>query len=140
MPFVQAKLEGDLTAGLDRLLKSAEDVIYSGAAAMARVIYDEVKINTSGVIPHAPGVVTGNLHDAIYWAKDKEASTSGRAVYSVSWNKSKAPHGHLLEFGTSRMPAYPFMAPAAGKLPQAIQKGLEAMQARYGQAVAGVVQ
>lgn len=137
MSFVSARLDGDLLAGFDRALASAEDVIYSGAAAMARLIYDEVRLNTSGVKESGPGIVTGNLHDSIYWAKDKEASTTQRAVYAISWNRAKAPHGHLIEFGTSRAPAYPFVTPAAGKLPEAIRVGLAKMQRRYGQAIGG---
>lgn len=138
MSFVSAKLDdSNLSAGFNRLLAQAEDIIYGGAATMARVIYDEVRLNTSGTIPGRPGIVTSNLHESIYWAKDKEASTTQRAVYAISWNKSKAPHGHLIEFGTSRSPAYPFVTPAASKLPEAIRRGLAEMEARYGKALAG---
>lgn len=132
MALVEAKLEGDLTAGLDRLLRpQAEDVIYSGAAAMARVIYAEVKLNTSGVKPKMPGIVTGNLNESIYWAKDTNLSTPNKAVYAISWNKAKAPHGHLLEFGTSRMQAYPFVRPAADKMNEAIKQGVARMKVRF---------
>ena len=137
MPFVEAKLEGDLTAGLDKLISAVEPVIYSGAAAMARVIYDQVLANTAGTIPGMPGVVTGNLHDSIYWAKDKKVSNKTLAVYAISWNRAKAPHGHLIEFGTSRAPAYPFVAPAAGKLPEAIKVGQARMQERFQEVAAG---
>lgn len=134
MALVEAKLEGDITAGLDRLLREkAEDVVYSGAASMARVIYAEVKLNTSGVKPKMPGIVTGNLSESIYWAKDTSLSTPSKAVYSISWNKSKAPHGHLLEFGTSRMPAYPFVRPAASQMDEAIKQGMARMKVRFGE-------
>lgn len=132
MPLVEAKLEGDLTAGLDRLLRGqAEDVIYSGAAAMARVIYDEVKLNTSGAKPKMPGIVTGNLSNSIYWAKDTDLSTPNRAVYAISWNKATAQHGHWLEFGNSRMPAFPFLRPAADKMDEAIKQGVARMKVRF---------
>lgn len=138
MAFVEAKLEGDFTAALDRLAKqTAEAIIYSGAAEAARVIYAEVKLNTSGTKPKTPGIVTGNLSESIYWAKDTDASTNSRAVYSISWNKSKAPHGHLLEFGTSRMPAYPYVRPAMAQMDEAVKQGLARMKVRY-QELAGV--
>lgn len=147
-----------MLAGLDRMERAVtEDVVYSGAAAMARVLYAEVRQNTAG----APvGIHTGNLHGAIYWAKAKDASTATRAVYEVSWNKSKAPHGHLIEFGHWRVnfvfrgkdgsliatkrrlpqpvwvPAYPFMRPAMSKMDDAIRAGLARMRERFGEAMA----
>ena len=132
MAFVEAKLEGDFTTALDRLAKeAAEAIIYSGAAQAARVIYAEVKLNTTGTRPKTPGIVTGNLTESIYWAKDTNASTQTRAVYSISWNKSKAPHGHWLEFGNSRMPALPFVRPAMSQMDEAVKQGLARMKVRY---------
>lgn len=126
-----AELGGDVFAALDKLGgQVAEDLIYSGTAAAAAVIRDEVKVNTTGVKENTPGIVTGNLNRSIYMAKDKGLSNTARAVYDVSWNKKIAPHGHLLEFGTSRAPAYPFVRPALAKLPAAIKRGLDRMRER----------
>jgi HK97 gp10 family phage protein len=131
---ITAKLTGDLEGGLDRMASGkAEDVIYSGAAAMGRFMYEVVKENVSGNAPGGPGVVTGNLRDSIYWAKDDGLSTPFRAVYNISWNKSKAPHGHLIEFGTSTNPAYPFMRPAADKMPEAVKAGQARMSVVWSQ-------
>lgn len=122
-------LEGDIMEALDRLGgKVAEDVIFSGTAAAAAVIRDEVKLNTTGVKENTPGIVTGTLNSSIYMAKDKGLSNSTRAVYDVSWNKRTAPHGHLIEFGTSRAPAYPFVRPAMAKMPAAIKRAMERMR------------
>jgi HK97 gp10 family phage protein len=129
-----AELKGDLAGALDRMVSTkAESVIYSGAAAMARVVYEEVRENTSGSKAGMPGKVTGNLHESIYWVKDDGQSSPLRAVYNISWNKSKAPHGHLLEFGTSRMPAIPFLRPAASRLPEALKAGQARMQVVWNQ-------
>jgi HK97 gp10 family phage protein len=134
---ITAKLTGDLEGALERMARGkAENVIYSGAAAMARVVYTEVKDNVSGTKAGMPGVVTGNLRDSIYWAKDDSLSSPFRAVYSISWNKSKAPHGHLLEFGTSRAPAYPFIRPAADKLDEAVKAGQARMREVWTQGTA----
>ncbi|MGC3986254.1 MAG: HK97 gp10 family phage protein [Pseudorhodoferax sp.] len=54
----------------------------------------------------------GNLRDSIYQVYSKTNSTAAKATYHVSWNASKAPYGHMVEFGTSRMPAHPFLRPA----------------------------
>ena len=41
----------------------------------------------------------GLLKDSLYVAFNDKQSTSTTFVYSVSWNRKQAPHGHLLEFG-----------------------------------------
>lgn len=131
--MISFKLEGDLEGALDRYgAKVAEDLAYTGAAAMARVIYNEVQHNASGAKEGAggPGVVTGTLASSIYWAKDKSASTAQHAEYDISWNKTTAPHGHLVEFGTARAPAYPFVRPALSRMSDAIRAGLSAMRRR----------
>ena len=128
------QLGGDLEAALDRFGKTVgRDVIYSGAATAAAVVRDEVRANVAGDRAGMPGVVTGNLRDSIYMARDDESSNDERATYVVSWNKRKAPHGHLLEFGTSRMAARPFVRPALAKLPEAIKQGLQRMRERAAQ-------
>lgn len=60
----------------------------------AEVIYKDVQANVAKI-----GRVTGNLRASIYRAFDDKASTATKARYNVSWNKKKAPHGHLIEFG-----------------------------------------
>lgn len=126
---VDVRLSGDVFAALDRLeTKLKEEVLLSGVAAMGRVIYGEVKLNTSGSRATGrpmdpPGVKTGTLDAAIYRVYSPERSKDGTKVYKVSVNKSKAPHWFLVEYGSSRAPAHPYIRPAAGKLPQAIEAG-----------------
>lgn len=126
--FVEGKLSGDFEADLSKFEKDIQEkVLFSGAAAMGRVIYDEVKLNAS---PPRLGRKTGNLSNAIYWAFSPEKSSDSQKTYRVSWNKSKAPHGHLLEFGTSKMPAHPFLRPAFSRVNEAIRIGKERMAER----------
>lgn len=126
---------------LDRLEAAfAGKVAWSGAAAMARVIYDEVRSNVSGIRAGTPGVVTGNLLNSIYWAQDDRRTTPTLKAYGVSWNKSKAPHGHLLEWGTSTNPAYPFMRPSEARLPDAIAAGMARMRVRFEELHFGAMQ
>lgn len=126
--LVQAKLLGDIGIDLSRFERLIQEkVLFSGAAAMAEVIYQEVKLNAS---PPRLGRKTGNLQDAIYQAYSPEKSTDSQKTYRVSWNKRKAPHGALVEFGTSRAPAYPFVRPAFSKVNAAIEAGKDNMKKR----------
>jgi len=131
MIAIETKLTGDLSGALDKFAEKIQgQVLISGVAAMARVIYDEVKLNTS---PPRMGMKTGNLHNAIYRVYSPEMSTDTKKVYKVSVNKSKAPHWHLLEYGTSRAPAHPYIRPAADHMNQAIAAGMSRITVRMGE-------
>lgn len=126
--FVEGKLNGDFEADLSKFEKVIrEKVLFSGAATMANVIYAEVKLNAA---PPRLGRKTGNLESAIYQVYSPERSTAERKVYKISWNHKKAPHGGLIEFGTSRAPAHPFLRPAFSRVNEAIAKGKERMAQR----------
>ncbi|WP_231934974.1 HK97-gp10 family putative phage morphogenesis protein [Bordetella bronchialis] len=80
------------TAALDKLVGPArESLARSMAVAGGQVLRDEAKTL-------AP-VQSGGLRDAIYLAYQDADSTPAEVRYAVSWNATKAPHGHLLEFG-----------------------------------------
>lgn len=86
------------TSGLrqyfDALEDRAQEAARPAAQAGAQVLYDRVKLNVSMI-----GRVTGNLAGSIYQAFSPENSGDGKALYNVSWNHKKAPHGHLVEYG-----------------------------------------
>lgn len=85
----------DLQQYLDQLGKDAEEAIRPAAQAAAQVLYERVQINIKAL-----GRVTGNLDRSIYQAFSPENSAKGqKAQYHVSWNHTKAPHGHLVEYG-----------------------------------------
>lgn len=120
---VDVRVTDGLSASLDRFAKDVQEkVLFSGAAAMASFMQDEVKSR----VP----VKTGLLQSAIYRAYSPERSTDEVKVYRISWNKAKAPHGQLVEFGTSRAAAQPFMRPAADRMQDAIRVGQSRMAAR----------
>lgn len=80
------------SAGLDRLLGPARvSLARSMAVAGGEVLRDEAKAR---VTTHK-----GVLANAIYLAFREAYSTDKEVQYAVTWNKSKAPHGHLVEFG-----------------------------------------
>lgn len=90
MTFSTERL-GDLLRGLEQQIHEATR---PAAFDAAEVIYNDVKANVSRI-----GRVTGNLQASIYRAFDQQNSTGSRARYNISWNKRKAPHGYLVEFG-----------------------------------------
>lgn len=126
-----SKLTGNLLGDLNKFEKNIQDkVLFAGAAGMAVVIYDEARINAEKTKK------TGQLQDAIYRVYSEEKSGDNRKTYRVSWNKKKAPHGHLIEYGTSRAPAYPFIRPAFDKIQAAIKNGKDRMKEKLSE-VAG---
>jgi HK97 gp10 family phage protein len=54
----------------------------------------------------------GNLKDAIYQVYSKDNSGKNLATYHIAWNHKEAPYGFMVEFGTSKAPAHPFLRPA----------------------------
>ena len=77
---------------MDGIEAAMRELVRPAAQAGAQVLYDEVRARV------APMKVTGNLYSSIYQAYSDQ-STPERAVYHISWNARKAPHGHLVEYG-----------------------------------------
>ena len=146
---IETKLTGDMAGSLDKFAKDVrEKVLFSGVASMAKVIYDEVKANTSGVkdADKFPGVKTGTLHNSVYRVFSPEKSKDETKLYRISWNKKAAPHGHLIEFGhwTKKVgkygplrpvwvAAHPFLRPAFDHMDAAIAAGKTRMASAIGE-------
>src|SRR5437868_12383349 len=111
MKFNPAGLNG----ALDALAKGAADQVRPAAQAGAQVLYEEVQLRApvakKAIVRKGKTIQPGALKASIYQVFSKDNSGSGHATYHVSWNAKKAPHGHLVEFGTSRAPAHPFLRP-----------------------------
>ena len=127
---------------LDGITKASQESLRPAAQAGAEIFYIEAKLRVPvsdgahffyGRGSRKSGVryffKSGNLRDSIYQYYNKKASLPGKAVYSISWNHRKAPYGAMVEYGTSRAPAHPFLRPsydaAAGRARQAV---LDVMQ------------
>lgn len=128
---VKAKNTGvRLERALDKFAAEVQGkVVLAGVAAMAKVFYEEAKLNTSGSRGH-PFPWTGTLHESIYRVYVENESTDTKKIYHVGWNHKTAPHGHLIEFGTVKAPAYPFLRPAFDQVAVAIQAGKDRMRER----------
>lgn len=123
---IETKMTGDLEGALEKFAANIRgNVIRNGAQAAAQVFYDEAKL----LAPESDEdhwfygtharyrFAKGNLKRAIYQVFAEKQSGNGIATYKITWNHKKAPYGFMVEFGTSRAPAHPFMRPAydAGK-------------------------
>lgn len=120
------------TSGLDSLLDqlggAVDEAVRPAAQTAAQVLYDEVKRR----VPVSDGAHwfhgthqkyffrSGTLRDSIYQVYSKKKSGRHRATYHVSWNHTKAPYGFMVEYGTSRAPAHPFVRPAVAKFDAAM--------------------
>lgn len=120
-----------LAGKLDSITKAAENAARPAAQAGAQVFYDEVKQRVPvSAKPHKSGKKTynpGTLRKAVYQAFADRESGESRSVYRISWNKTHAFYGRFVEFGTSKMPAKPFLRPAYDA---ARRKALQAAQDR----------
>lgn len=85
---------GGLDDAVDAMDERLQANVRPAAQAGAQVLYDGVQRNVAAL-----GRKTGKLAQAIYQAYSRDQSRDGLAVYHVSWNARKAPHGHLVEFG-----------------------------------------
>lgn len=125
-----------LDAGLAQLQTEAESV-RPAAQAGAQILYNEVLLRVpvgkrARKTKSGREILPGALKASIYQVFSADNSPKGTATYHVSWNARKAPHGHLVEFGTSRAPAHPFIRPAYdAKVVQALQ----AVEARWSEDV-----
>lgn len=136
-------------AGLDAIASAAGAQLRPAAQAGADVLYREAKVRVP-VSDRAHFFYgthqkylfpAGTLRDSIYQVYSKDNSAEGKvATYHVAWNHKKAPYGFMVEFGTSRAPAHPFLRPAyegAKDLALAAAKG--AFESHMAAAVPGLL-
>lgn len=134
------KLRGNLERDLTRFEDHIQGkVTLSGVAAMANVIYEEARDKAPeswrphffyGTHQKYGPFDPGNLREGIYRAYSPEKSTATIKTYRITWNHKKVPYGYMVEYGTSRAPATPFMRPAFEKVKDAIQAGKARMAER----------
>lgn len=108
-----------LDAYIDALGDAVDKAVRPAAQAAAQVLYDQVKMNVAGL-----GKKTGNLANSIYQKYSPEKSQDGkRATYHISWNASKAPHGHLVEYGY--LQRYKYYQDDQGRVRPMVRPGME---------------
>ena len=98
------RLTGDLSESLRQYAEEVKQKALRPAAyAMANVFYTEMRMR-------AP-VHSGLLRDSIYHWHDDKRSTADRQIYAIGPNKRIAKHWHLIEYGTVKMAAKPYVRP-----------------------------
>jgi len=106
------------TSGFESLLNdlgdAAEEAVRPAAQAGAQVLYEAVQGNVAKI-----GRVSGNLAASIYQVYSQTNSGPLTAVYHVSWNHTKAPHGGLIEYG--HWQRYQVVQGKGGKLVTAVR-------------------
>jgi hypothetical protein len=108
-----------LDAFLDGLMQDMSAAVRPAAQAGAQVLYDAAKENVGRMKQH-----TGNLYKSIYQKFVPEQSVDGQnAFYRISWNLSKAPHGHLLEWGY--LQRYRYYQNAQGQVRPLVRPGMD---------------
>lgn len=107
-------------AMLDGMADDAEAAARPAAQAAAQVLYETVLRNVNSIRK-----VTGNLASSIYQVYSQSESQPGKAVYQVSWNHKKAPHGHLVEWG--HLQRYEYYKGNDGQIRPMVRPGMEGM-------------
>lgn len=105
---------------MEQLAERADKAVRPAAQAGAQVLYDRAKSNVAAL-----GRKTGNLDRSIYQAYSANNSNESKAVYHISWNATKAPHGHLLEFGY--LQRYLYYQDNQGQIRPMVRPGMEGM-------------
>jgi HK97 gp10 family phage protein len=145
-------------SGLNQALSEIGEAILANvrpaAQAGAQVLYDEMRqrvpVSAKGHWFHGKAFRlngtkywfdAGSLRASIYQAYSKDNSGARHAVYHVSWNEKEAPYAHMVEFGTKRAPAHPFLRPtfdakataAAEAMNAKFQEGMQQVLSRFAQ-------
>ena len=136
-------------AWFDGIALATEESIRPAAQAGAEELYFEARIRVPmsaeshyfyGKNSKSTGVryyfEPGSLRNAIYQVFSKDNSGKLKATYHISWNHQKVPYGFMVEYGTSRTPAHPFIRPAyAARVDFALEVARAHLVKRVGEAI-----
>ena len=118
---------GGFNRALAEIKVQMQGATHQSAQAGAQVIYEQARLNANalrspkghwfhGTQYRKTGKKywfdAGNLRDSIYQVFSRDNSNTDKTTFHVSWNFTKAPYAHMVEFGTSRSGAHPFMSSA----------------------------
>lgn len=134
-------LQERIKAKAAKIEEQSRAIAFEGSQVLYQQVLENVPVGCSGHWFHGTSFKksgkkywfeAGTLRKSIYQVYSKGNSGDGRATYHISWNKSKAPYGFMVENGTSKAPAHPFIRPAQG---QAGQQALDAMNRKLAEVV-----
>ncbi|MGW8306375.1 MAG: HK97 gp10 family phage protein [Achromobacter pulmonis] len=121
------EMDGDPVAALTRFVEAVEErVVRPAAHAGALVFYERAReLAPEYTGPPKSGIKPGQLRAAIYRVFSEDRSTDEFKIYEISWNHTKAPHGHWMEYGNSRHGPKPFIRPAFDFYEKALEASRE---------------
>lgn len=109
MPSINAEAKKAFKVeGLDEILANVSKVINKTTGAEAKEVFLSAALKLRDKARQNAPRVTGNLRRGIFAARGDENKPNAL----VGVNYRIAPHAHLVEFGTVRMAARPYMRPA----------------------------
>lgn len=125
-----AKFKEELKATADVLGKATRPAAQAGAQIVYARAKQLVPVSKSAHYFYGSNAVygpykPGTLRDAIYQAFAEKQSFTDASAYRVSWNKDKAPYGHMVEFGTSKAPAHSFIGAALAETRSAVRNAIK---------------
>jgi len=103
-----------------KLAEIADSINYN---RMEGILYESAEEVKSALIQAAPLGPTGNLKRS---PMAKKMPKSEAPVVIAGIDRKKAPHAHLVEFGTVKMSAKPFFRPTWDRLKGKVNKDIEA--------------
>lgn len=111
--------------------QAGTQVIYDQARSLAPIGRQEehyfygtsFKLNGKKYLFHR-----GDLRKSIFQRYQKEQSTPTHAIYNITYDTKIAPYGHMVELGTKKLAAIPFMS---GAIKTHADKAQQAMLKRY---------
>ncbi|MBF5006005.1 HK97-gp10 family putative phage morphogenesis protein [Diaphorobacter caeni] len=134
-------LQEQLKAKAQKVEESARAIAFEGSDVLYKQVLQNVPVGTKGHWFHGTSFKksgqkywfnAGSLRKSIYQVYSKTNSADGKATYHISWNKTEAPYGFMVENGTSKSAAHPFLRPAQG---QAGGRALDAMKKKLAEVV-----
>lgn len=107
-----------LNAKVDRIVKAAdaqknEQIVLKSAEIIRNRIRDKAPVGATGRLKRSPV------------AKLMARHGDAPAIAIAGIDRKVAPHGHLVEFGTSHAPAHPFFRPAIDETKGAVLNQLK---------------
>ncbi len=110
--------------GMDEILQNLSNVIDKTTGKAVKEVYLKAGLRLRDQARSRVPVKTGALKEAIFAARGDE----NKPNVLVGVNYKKAPHAHLIEYGTVRAPAHPYLRPAvsasADEMRRIIESGL----------------
>jgi len=115
--YVPQKQIDEIERNVNKIVANVNKEKTATLLAAARKVQKRIK-------EKAPRGPTGNLKKATY-AKALPETLTRPSVAFAGIRARKAPHAHLLEFGTVKMPPHPFIRPAWDSIKEEIGRDLE---------------